>query len=105
MNKSYTKNETDLMHQPMHEKLDKILEQTTTLVHRIGKLEVWKAKIDGISTATKGISKGLWSVFGLFIVTGVLVLFQMYSSIQNLPVAISSEVEKQLNGYQFEIIQ
>ena len=50
MTKSYTKNEIDLMHQPMHEKLDKILEQTTRHNGRMKKLEVWRGYITGAIT-------------------------------------------------------
>ena len=43
----YTKDEIDLMHKPIDEKLELILEQTTKSNSRISKLERWRSFIGG----------------------------------------------------------
>jgi len=82
-----------------------ILNETKKHNSRMTKMELWRAKIDGITLATKGISKGLWTVFGVFFIAGVFSFFQMYGAIKELPVAISNEVEKQLETYEINIIE
>ena len=47
MSDSYTKSEIDLMHNPMNEKLDKILVQTTKHNGRLSKAEKWINRMGG----------------------------------------------------------
>ena len=82
----YTKNEIDLMHTPMIDKLDEILDQTKLTNGRIGKLERWRAYITG----------------GLAVVIIILLplLIWTLSQLINVDEKINNGLQKELSKYE-----
>ncbi len=89
---TYTKSEIDLMHKPMHDKLDKILAQTIKTNGRVGRLEVWRGYITG----------GLAILSILLVPILIWSIIQMFS-LSNIDEKISSALQQELNKYEVTI--